>query len=260
MLAARSSDVIQLGLSATGVSYDAGALQMQSAGGQSFSLSIPGAAGLSDFIINTGSSSTTIELACFAAGTHIATQRGEVRVEALRKDELVRMAGSDAFLPVVWVGHRRVDCRRHPKPMQVWPVRIAAHAFARNVPMRELRLSPDHAVLVDGVLVPIKYLVNGTTVAQMKVDAVTYYHVELSRHAVVLAEGLAAESFLGVRDAFADGGMSVMLYPDFSSRLWEVAACAPLVVTGAKVAAMRARLARRARGMRRATSDAVAAA
>ena len=29
------------------------------------------------------------------------------------------------------------------------------------------------------------------------------------------------------------------LYPDFSSRLWEAAACAPLVVTGAKVAAMR---------------------
>jgi collagen type I/II/III/V/XI/XXIV/XXVII alpha len=240
-----TSDVVRLGLAASGVGYAAGKLEMQTSGGQDFSLAIPGAMRLSDFIINTGRSSTTIELACFAAGTHIATACGEVMVEDMREGDLVRLAGSGALLPAVWIGHRDVDCRRHPQPAQVWPVRIAAHAFGHNIPERQLYLSPDHAVFVDGVLVPVKYLVNGATIAQVKVDTITYYHVELPRHAILLAEGLAAESFLGMRDAFANGGLPVTLLPDFSSRLREAKACAPLVVTGSRVDALRARLARR---------------
>jgi hypothetical protein len=64
-------------------------------------------------------------------------------------------------------------------------------------------------VFVDGVLIPIRYLVNGRTIAQEKVDAVTYYHVELPRHDVVLADGLPCESYLdtGNRGAFAEAGI-----------------------------------------------------
>ena len=201
-------------------------------------------------MINTGSSSTTIELACFVVGTRIAAQRGEVRVEEIRAGELVRLAGSDALAPVVWVGHRRVDCRRaSPSDAGLAGAHCRTCVRAEHSQAGAASFRPDHAVLVDSVLVPVKYLVNGTTVAQVKVDAVTYCHVELPRHAVLLAEGLASESFLGVRDAFAGGDVPMMLHPDFSSRLWEAAACAPLAVTGPKVAAMRARLARRARGM-----------
>ena len=55
-------------------------------------------------------------------------------------------------------------CRRHPRPHDVRPVRIAAHAFGLGRPRRDLRLSPDHAVFVDGVLIPVRYLLNGATV------------------------------------------------------------------------------------------------
>ena len=41
---------------------------------------------------------------------------------------------------------------------------------------------------------PVKHLINGVTVAQVPVDEVTYYHVELPRHSVLLAQGLPAES------------------------------------------------------------------
>ena len=64
---------------------------------------------------------------------------------------------------------------------------------------------------------------------------------ELPNHSVLLAEGLPAESYLdtGDRRNFANGGGAVALYPDFSSRVWEAAGCAPLVVSGPELEAAR---------------------
>jgi hypothetical protein len=154
---------------------------------------------------------------------------------------------------VTWVGHRRVDCRRHPRPEEVWPVRVAAGAFGRGVPCRDLLLSPDHAVFAKGehgggVLIPVRHLVNGRTVRQEAVDSVTYFHVELAAHDVLLAEGLACESYLdtGNRAAFANGGGGLTLHAEFARRAWAEGACAPLVEAGAEVASVRARLMARA--------------
>ncbi len=146
-----------------------------------------------------------LEVACFAAGTRIATARGEVAVDALRAGDFVALA-SGGEAPVQWLGHRRIDCRRHPAPASVWPVRVRAGAFGAARPARDLLLSPDHAVFAGGVLLPVRYLINGGSVVQEAVDAITYFHVELPAHGVLLAEGLPAESYLdtGNRDAFED--------------------------------------------------------
>jgi Hint domain len=140
-----------------------------------------------------------------------------------------------------------VDCRRHSDPGTVWPVRVTEGAFGANVPSRDLYLSPNHAVCVDDVLIPIKYLINGTTVARTTFNAVTYFHVELAEHDVVVAEGLAVESYLNTdnRALFANGGPAVTLFPDFAVRAWQMKGCAPLVVTGPKLDAVRAMLAAR---------------
>ena len=86
--------------------------------------------------------------------------------------------------------------------------------------MRDLYLSPDHAVFVNGVLVPVKHLLNGTSIVQLKRDRVTYFHVELPEHAVILAEGLTVESYLDIGDRldFAQDGV-LRLHPDFGARL-----------------------------------------
>jgi hypothetical protein len=156
-------------------------------------------------------------VACFAGGTQIATSDGEVPVECLLPGATLRSVfGGDAR--VTWVGHRRIDCSRHPTPELVWPVRIAAGAFEPGSPRRDLYLSPDHAVYVSGALIPIKLLINRTTIRQIEVPSVTYYHVEVERHDVVLAEGLPAETYLdtGNRSAFDNGGGVVALHPDFA--------------------------------------------
>jgi len=150
-------------------------------------------------------------LACFASGTHIATPDGEVAVEALREGQQV-ITATGGTAPVMWLGNRSVDCRQHPRPHDVWPVRISANAFGPAQPRRDLVLSPDHALFVDGALIPVRYLVNGVTITQQEVDEVTYWHVELPRHEVLLAEGLPCESYLdtGNRAAFEPGGTAAL--------------------------------------------------
>ena len=180
---------------------------------------------------------------CFAAGTRIATARDNVAVEALVVgDEVLTVGG--VSLPIIWIGHRRVDCSRHPAPRRVWPVRISAEAFGDGMPCRDLWLSPDHAVFVDHVLIPVKHLINGDSVVQVPMDRITYYHVELAQHAVLLAEGLPAESYLdtGDRANFTNGGRSIALYPDLATRIRDAASCAPLVVTGKRLEAARAKI------------------
>ena len=182
--------------------------------------------------------------ACFASGTRIATSDGPVAVERLTVGDRVRAWFAEEA-SVVWIGHRRVDCARHPNPRAVWPVRVRAGAFGDGLPEGHLMLSPDHAVFADGVLIPVRYLMDGDAIAQLPVPEVEYWHVELAHHDVLFAEGLPAESFLaaGNRHAFANGGPKIDLHPDFAPRAWEAEGCAPLMVTGPLVAAVRARVA-----------------
>jgi hypothetical protein len=128
---------------------------------------------------------------CFAKGTRIRTPEGDVNVEALQPGQMV-LTARGAAKPVKWIGHRSVNCRCHPNPAKVWPIRVRAHAFGRSLPARDLLVSPQHALFDEGVLIPAKYLVNGHNVIQEPVDSIEYYHVELEQHDLLLAEGMPA--------------------------------------------------------------------
>ena len=186
---------------------------------------------------------------CFRAGTRILTERGEVAVEALRVGDRVRTALGGAMEPITWIGRREVDCARHPNPREVWPVRVAAGAFGAGRPHADLFLSPRHAVYVNEVLIPIRHLINGSTITQVPMDQVTYYHIELPQHDVLLAQGLPSESFLDVKDSsdYANGAGAIGLCVDVSAGMWEAFGCARLVVTGPELAAVRALVGRFAR-------------
>jgi hypothetical protein len=184
---------------------------------------------------------------CFVAGTRIRTDRGEVAVEAIEVgDKVCVLLGDgpagDGVAPVIWVGRREMDCARHPAPAMVWPVRVAAGAFGPGQPHSALFLSPDHAVYVRDVLIPVRYLINGSTIVQVPRQRVVYHHLELAEHDVLLAQGLPAESFLDMRDGskYPDRPGPVRLYPDYSAGMWEAFGCARLVVSGPELAAARA--------------------
>lgn len=177
---------------------------------------------------------------CYAQGTLIRTTRGDVAVEALAVGDVAVCAGGHTR-PIIWIGHREVACTAHPAPEAVWPIRIAPHAFGPGLPARPLLVSPDHAIYAGGVLIPASALVNGGSVRQVAVPRVTYWHIELDAHDILLAEGLPAESFLenGNRADFA-GGDVITLHPMFASA--PATPCAPMLRQGPALEAVRRKL------------------
>jgi hypothetical protein len=209
-------------------------------------------------------SGNTVEAICYAAGTRLLTPTGERAVEDLREgDEVLILAGDSLTpTPVTWVGSLRVNLARHPRPEVAAPIRIRRGAFADNVPHRDLLLSPEHCVFVDGRLVAAKCLVNGTTIVQdLDRPAVEYFHIETVSHSIVLAEGLPAETYLdtGNRAFFDNAGPALLLHPEFhvnaGLRCWETDACAPLATDPTELEPIWRRLADRAAalGLRRET-------
>lgn len=218
--------------------------------GNTITVALPGAADTLtnvDFLqfADTTIATAAIPAPCFATGTRIMTADGPVAVEDLRLGTLIPTADGPAQ-PVAWVGRRQVNVRRHPRPYLVQPVRVRAGAFGAGRPGRDLVLSPDHALFLEDVLIPVRCLIDGDWIRQLQARTITYWHVELPRHAVILAEGLPVESFLdaGNKHAFENGGRVAALHPEFTAWSWE-GACAPLVVHGPKLEAARARLAHR---------------
>jgi hypothetical protein len=192
---------------------------------------------------------------CFAAGTRILTVHGEVAVEHLAEGELV-VTLSDGTQPVRWVGQRELDLTAHPRPHLAAPVRIRRDAFSDDVPHRDLLVSPDHCVFIDGGLIPARLLINDMTIVQERAARrVHYFHIELPSHAVLLAEGLPVESYLdtGNRAFFANGGLALTLHPEFpvnaGLKCWETDACAPLTVAPGAVEPIWRRLVDRAGAM-----------
>jgi hypothetical protein len=232
-----------------------GTLQLFDGGSLVNELKFEGTYTTSDFVLSDIGGDVSLSVPCFAQGTLLLTARGEVAVEALAVGDVLptRLGGESAL--VAWMGWRRVDCRRHPRPQDVMPVRVRKGAFGEGVPARDVVLSPDHAVFEGGVLIPVRYLVNDATIVQEDVPSVTYWHVELERHDVVSAAGLAVESYLdtGNRGDFANGTGAVKLHPDFRPAdpvaAWDGRACAPLRLEGREVEAAQLRLLARARAM-----------
>jgi hypothetical protein len=204
-----------------------------------------------------GHGGTEIFLAsvCYAAGTRILTAEGERAVESLKHGDMVMTVMGDELLacPVKWLGRRRIDLAAHPRPAEVAPIRIQRDALADSAPHRDLYVSPDHAILVDGKLICARQLINGATIRQQHDrGSVDYCHVELDGHAILLAEGLPAESYLdtGNRCFFANTGEPLVLHPDLTSEAdhptREAASCRPFVWDEASVRPIWQRLAERA--------------
>ena len=192
---------------------------------------------------------------CYARGTMIRTPDGELEVKKLRpgKQVITLVDGQEVPQTVTWLGHRRIDLITHLRPETVAPIRIERDAIAADMPHRDLVVSPDHAIFVEGKLICARQLVNGTTICQeLDWTAVDYYHVELDQHAILLAEGQPAESYIdtGNRGFFSNSGEPLVLHPDLTDETGyptrEAGSCAPFVSDEASVRPVWQRLADRA--------------
>lgn len=191
---------------------------------------------------------------CFVEGTLILTPSGEVPVERLRAgDQVVTPKGASLIAPLAWVGRLEVDLGRQRFRDRAAPVLVKAGALAEGVPFRDLHVSPNHALFVDGHLVPARLLVNGLTVIHQRWRReVIYHHLELEAHGLLVSDGALTESYLddGNRFLFEVPGI-VPMVPDFAVARADgrhaVAACAPVLAEGdAALLPIRMRLGTRA--------------
>ena len=197
-------------------------------------------------------------IVCFAEGTRIVTPSGEDAVENLRAGDMVLAMrdGQAGFEPLRWVGFMDVAVPRNAAmAAKTAPILIKAGAIAPGMPARDLRVSPDHAMEVDGHLIPAKHLVNGSSIIQeVWCKRVRYFHLELEAHGLLLSEGTWSESYLddGNRDAFNNTAMTG-LFLDFeagrSQGQYDQLACLPVLRQGLKLDEIHGRLALRAEAM-----------
>ncbi len=136
--------------------------------------------------------------ACFLSGTAILTAEGPRPVESLSIGEAVLTKDGNRA-DVRWLGRQSVVTVFGP-PDEQWPVLIRAGALAEGLPRADLRLTSDHAVELEGILIQAGALVNGASIRRLTKeelgDRYVVYHVETGRHDLILAEGLPVETFL----------------------------------------------------------------
>jgi Hint domain len=184
---------------------------------------------------------------CYHRGTFIRTPRGEVRVEDLAIGDMVTTITGEAK-PIKWIGRRSYTGKFVAGNPGVLPIVVRADGLAPEIPVRDLWLSPGHALLLDWAFVPAEYLVNGLTIQQARaVDQVEYFHLEFERHEVILADGAPAESYVECdnRWGFQNAHEFAALYPNDTRASFDY--CLPRLEAGtAKLAAIRARLLDRA--------------
>jgi len=195
---------------------------------------------------------------CFVAGTRIETPSGEVAVERIAAGDRVTTVGPGgaATRPVVWAGRRVVELSGAADAAAVTPIRICAGAFAPGVPRRDLLVSPHHAVMLGARLFEAGSLVNGGTIRHDRTaPRVTYHHLELDEHDVLLAENLPAESFLNLGHRALLGAVG----PGYVGTSAPGAGfCLPLVRAGERLTAARRALLARALEMGFAVTEAIA--
>ncbi|MCQ8279625.1 Hint domain-containing protein [Acetobacteraceae bacterium KSS8] len=198
---------------------------------------------------------------CFLAGTGILTPAGEAAIETIQPGDavLVLRDGTLQAAPVRWVGHGSAVASE----LDDAPIRILKDALADGVPKRDLLVTPEHCLHLDGVLIPVRMLVNGgSIVAETAIGTYDYFHVELDRHEILLAQGAGAESYLdtGNRTNFRNNAVSALVadFANPTARNWSESAAAPLAVERATVEPIWTRLAARARSLGLSTAAATA--
>ena len=178
----------------TGLTYTHGAGQISY-----FTLNSPAGSSPSGGNIFDGFATNLLTgaLVCFAAGTLIKTQSGEVAIEDLSVGDMV-LTMDHGPQPIRWIGSSK-----RPAIGKFAPILIRKGALGNT---RDLRVSPQHRMLLSGwhaevlfgeseVLATAKSLVNDHSILREEGGEVGYFHMLFDTHEIVYAEGAPSESF-----------------------------------------------------------------
>jgi Hint domain len=172
---------------------------------------------------------------CFLADSMIRTASGDVAVQDIRVGDevMARINGEEQVRTVVWAGRKHATVRPGlPEDEAGYPVRILKDAIAEGVPYKDMLITPEHCLFLDGAFIPARMLVNNRSVFHDRsITEYDYYHIETETHSVIMADGVLTESYLdtGNRGTFLQEG-SVVSIGARKTRSWANDAAAPLTV------------------------------
>lgn len=142
---------------------------------------------------------------CFTAGSLILTPFGAKRVEDLQVGDLV-LTRDNGLQPIRWVGRRDLSLAELVVRRNLRPVLIKAGALGLNTPSRDMMVSPQHRMLIEGarpemlfgeseVLVAAAHLVGLPGIQQALTPGISYIHLMFDQHEIIHADGCWSESF-----------------------------------------------------------------
>lgn len=189
---------------------------------------------------------------CFTPGTLITTVRGECPVEHLTIDDLV-VTRDNGIRPVRWIGKSQLFLHDFQVDPHLLPVFIRQGSLGKDLPERDMLVSPNHRILVANARTAIKFSEREVLVAAkhlttagvhtVQSSGTTYIHFMCDQHEVVLANGVWTESFQP--DDASLGGIGnaqrleiFELFPELKTEAGRAAySAARLTVTGKELAA-----------------------
>ncbi len=140
---------------------------------------------------------------CFATGTRISTLNGDVPVESLHPGDLLLTLDSGPQ-PLVWTGRRRLVFDDNNAAQR--PILLRQGAISPDLPWRDLRLSPQHRLMIrtggtevpgpqnDGLAACVSFDGQPFVRRMNGCREITYHTLLLPRHEIILAEGVPVES------------------------------------------------------------------
>lgn len=167
---------------------------------------VAGSGGSQSFGKTYGSNTAILSVsdaACFCRGSRIRTSRGDIPVEEIQIGDHIVAFDDDVtkgtIRQVTWVGRSRAVVRKRlPDDEAGYPVRLLKGAIAHDVPYKDMLITSEHCLFLDGRFVPVRILVNGRSIFFDKsIESYDYYHVETEKHSVIMADGVLTESYLG---------------------------------------------------------------
>ncbi|WP_052265269.1 Hint domain-containing protein [Ruegeria sp. ANG-R] len=205
-----------------------------------------GQAGAGDSLVSTDNGDTYSvstdptpgSVPCLTAGTLVSTDLGPVPVENLKPGQLIALARGGTA-PLLQIMHRSLDTRELRRNPKLFPVRICAGALGQGLPRRDLLVSRQHRMLVSSEIVKRMFDRSEVLVAAIRltelpgiyvddtVDSISYFHLVLPAHEVIIAEGAPTETLLTGEEALKSLPPEMVeelnvLFPEISSGVTSV--------------------------------------
>ncbi|SUZ30935.1 hypothetical protein ROE7235_00665 [Roseibaca ekhonensis] len=144
------------------------------------------------------------ETACFVAGSLVDTDQGQKPVESIAVGDLV-LTRDNGYQRVLWTGHHAQTNASLVARPDLAAVIVRAGALGGGLPLRDMRVSPWHRLLICGqraemmfgeyeVLVPAIHMVGQSGIARDTAPQ-TYVHLMFEEHQIIRADGAWSESF-----------------------------------------------------------------